>query len=502
MKQITALVILDGFGYRKSSDYNSVFHGNAIHFNRWLNTYPHVLLQASGTAVGLLPNMIGNSEVGHLTLGAGRIIKQPVTRIHDLITSGELFKNSELIQAFKTIAESQSTLHIMGLLSDAGVHAHEEFLYALITMASHYNLKKIVIHAILDGRDVPPASAALYLSMLEKNIQKYSNCFIGSIHGRFYAMDRDTNWDRTALSYQILTQPQQITFNSWQAALTYYYEQNITDEFVPPTQLNNQVCIQSEDTVLFFNFRPDRIRQLATALLDETIFPQWFIPIKLITATCYNPDFYSFKVRSICQPPYIENTLLDVLESAGKKIFTIAETEKYAHITYFFNGGREIKRSNETRILIPSVKNVKTYAQVPRMSADLITQAVLKNIATQASDFYLINYANADMVGHSGDYKATCLAIACLDEQLEKLYTEIVLKRNGILYITSDHGKAEDMWDYSINQPRTAHTSNPIYFLEINNHKHNNITLPLTKLSHVAPYILTQADIPVPPEMR
>lgn len=500
MKKPHLLVILDGFGYRKETDYNAITKENTSNFQKFLNTYPNCLLKASGNYVGLMDNMIGNSAVGHLTIGSGRIIKQPALIFHELIENKEIFQDKMLINYFKDAIIKNSTLHLIGLLSDAGVHSHEELLYALLSMAHSYGIKDIVIHPILDGRDVPPASATIYLNKLDNFLKnKIHNAQIGSLHGRFYAMDRDNNWDRIELSYKVLTKKQKILFKTWQQALDCSYEKNITDEFFVPIQIAPDCYVKKEDSVILFNFRADRSMQLARALFDKNIFPKLYVELNwLLTATKYSDNL---KVEAIIKEPKVEDTLLDVLEKNNKKIFTIAETEKYAHITYFFNGGREIIRKNETRILIPSIKTDKTYANLPRMSAEGITKAVLDALKENRYDFVLINYANPDMVGHSGDFKATELAIKCIDEQLGILYQEVIEKQNGTLFITSDHGKAETMWDYDLQQPRTAHTNNPVYFIFIDN-KSTLKKLNLNKLSDIAPFILKNMGLKVPYKMK
>ncbi len=497
------LAILDGFGYRQSHDHNAIYTAHPAHFLRWRDEYPHALLKASGTAVGLLPHMIGNSEVGHLTIGSGRVIKQPVSIFHDMIADGSFFENPLLKERFKSIAHTKKRLHLMGLLSDAGVHSHIEHLLALITMARKQGISQIIVHPFLDGRDVPPKSAATYLVELEKALAETKQGSIGTIHGRFYAMDRDKHWERTERSYKVLTIPQKGKFATWQEALDDSYDKNITDEFFLPISLRSDAYIQPSDAVVFFNFRADRARQLTRACVMPDHLMESSHPLHLswmITFTQYSPEF---PVDVLLHKQKVTDTFFDVLEAAGKKIFTIAETEKYAHVTYFFNGGREIIHAHETRILIPSKRHYATYALIPQMSAPEITHAILQSLKEDAHDFYLINYANADMVGHSGDFEATVKAIQCLDEQLERLYTRVVDQLKGTLYVTADHGKAEEMWDASDEQPRTAHTTNPVPFLYIirdaQGHPHQ---LPLHELADIAPFILTKLGLPIPPEMR
>ncbi len=492
------LIILDGFGYRHAHAYNAIYQAHPQHFLRWLTEYPHTNIEASGIHVGLLPHMIGNSEVGHLTIGTGRRIKQPVAIITDNINDGSFFKNPLLNNRFDALVNTPHTLHFMGLLSDAGVHSYLYHLKALITLAARKGISNVVVHPFLDGRDVGPKTAAKYLTELEEALQDLPNGIIGTLHGRFYAMDRDNHWDRTEKSYRVLTEPGISQFENWREALIHSYDNGITDEFFEPITLNKDAAIQEGDAVVFFNFRADRARQLTRAFIEDHFAPFSTRPLNLswmITFTSYHPDF---PVDVLLKKRTVNNTLFDVLEVYNIPLFTIAETEKYAHVTYFFNGGREVIRQNETRILIPSKRHYATYAAVPEMSAPEITKAVLTALDHNTHRFYLINYANADMVGHSGDFDATVKAIKCLDEQLSLLYIQ-VKERGGTLYITADHGNAEDMWDPKLDQPRTAHTTNKVPFLYIDA---KNTVLQIKELSDIAPFILKKLGLPIPPEMK
>jgi len=521
-KKPTALIILDGFGCRTEPANNAIALAKTPHITSWLLKYPHTQLKASGTAVGLLPGFIGNSEVGHLTIGAGRIITQPLTLIHNAIKDGSFFSNQMLNQHLTALQESDQSLHIMGLLSDAGVHSHVELLYASIKAAVAANIKNIIVHPFLDGRDVPPRSAQYYLQQLEDFLHQIGRGIIGSIHGRFYAMDRDHHWDRTQLSYQTLTEQQTSTSSTWQEILKKSYANGITalrqaqgdrkkesttpscmtDEFVIPTQLTPQAVIKNGDGIIFINFRPDRARQITQALIDPEFkyFPtDYRKPSFFIT-----PVGYSKKLHTdvLFPQPLASHTLKDVLDEHEKSMLSIAETEKYAHVTYFFSGGRERVFHNEIRILIPSIP-VPTYAPCPEMSAAQITQAVIKSLKKSPKDFYLINYANADMVGHSGNLPATIKAVECLDAELEKLYEIIVRTMDGTMYITADHGKAEEMVDSKTGQPKTSHTTNPVPFIMLRkNLEKKDINLPLTGLSDIAPWILEHMGLPVPDEMK
>lgn len=493
------LIILDGFGYRQKADDNAIVKAHPANFTTWMSKYPHTTLSASGIYVGLLPHMIGNSEVGHLTMGSGRRILQPVAEITHQIDTGAFYTDKVLDKRFNELIGTSKRLHLMGLLSDAGVHSHIDHLKALIKLAQKKNFEQIIVHPFLDGRDVPPKTAAFYLTELEEALA--SSGIIGSLHGRFYAMDRDTNWDRTKESYKVLTQTQKSSVATWQEALEKSYTAGITDEFFKPVALHESAAIRRNDAVVFFNFRADRARQLTRALIvdDFTAFHTRNLDLSwMLTFTSYQADF---PVDVLLRKKMVQNTLFDVLEKHEFPLFSIAETEKYAHITYFFNGGREVIRQHETRILIPSKKHHETYASIPCMSAPEITEAVLFALNQNNHRFYLVNFANADMVGHSGDFDATVKAIHCLDYELGRLYKKIVEELKGTLYITADHGKAEEMWDSHVGQPRTAHTTNPVPFLYIGPDTNASVPLPLTELADIAPFLLTNLGLEVPLEM-
>ncbi|MFC1845608.1 2,3-bisphosphoglycerate-independent phosphoglycerate mutase [Candidatus Dependentiae bacterium] len=501
IKKPTVLVVLDGLGYSPSTTHNAVFAAKTPNLDSWQDSYPHALLKASGTAVGLLEGAIGNSEVGHLTLGSGRIVQQPVAIVHEAIANKTLFKNSVLIEQLKKIKTSGSKLHLMGLLSDASVHSHIAHLFAFLDAAKQVGLENVFIHPFLDGRDTPPQSAATYLEQLDKKIAQLGLGNIASLHGRFYAMDRDNNWERTEQSYCTLTEKQTTKQTSWQETLDESYKKNITDEFVPPTQLHPSGIIEPGDGILFFNFRPDRARQLTRAFIDPSFieFKRKRVQLEcFITPFSYTP---TLKTDVLFSRKPIRNTLCDVLHNNGKTMFAIAETEKYAHVTYFFSGGREQRLANETRMLIPSIR-ATTYVKHPAMSAQKITEAVLTSLKTDPHDFYLINYANADMVGHSGNMDATVKAIEYLDGQLKKLYDQIITNMDGTLYITSDHGNAEQMFDATTGQPTTAHTTNQVPFIMLKKELRGNTKeLPLTELSEIAPFILQNMELEIPKEM-
>ncbi|MFZ5954177.1 MAG: 2,3-bisphosphoglycerate-independent phosphoglycerate mutase [Candidatus Dependentiae bacterium] len=493
-KKPTLLVILDGFGYGQHNEYNAIACADTPFLDFALQTYPHILLNASGKAVGLPPGYIGNSEVGHMTIGTGKIIKQPMTIINEQIEDGSFYSNTLLIKHFNNLAQSKKKLHLAGILSDAGVHGHINHLCAYIELALRCKVNKIIVHAFLDGRDVGPQTAHTYLTQLQAIIEANApHVELGTLHGRFYAMDRDHNWERTHKSYAVMTQEQTITFASWQEVITHYYAKHIFDEFIPPTQLLQAAVIENGDGLIFYDTRPERERQLAEAFANKQFA---HFPIKKINLSFFiTPVPYGNNIKTITLLPQatITNTLKEQLIKHNKTIFTIAETEKYAHVTYFFDGGNENIYPLEKRVLIPSIKT-KSYADYPCMSAQEITHTILSSLQPDPFDFYVVNYANADMVGHTGNFNATVKAIECLDKELKKLYEQVVLHMNGTLYITADHGKAEDMFDATIGQPRTAHTANPVPFIMIQKQLSPTTPLPLTQLSDICDWIISHLN--------
>ncbi|TET06706.1 2,3-bisphosphoglycerate-independent phosphoglycerate mutase [Candidatus Dependentiae bacterium] len=495
------LIIMDGLGYRKESEYNAVYHANTPVFDHLFATYPHAILAASGCAVGLPDGYIGNSEVGHITLGAGRSIKQIVTQIQDSIADGSFFHNKVLLDNFKKL-KKDATLHIMGLLSDSGVHSHQQQFYATMRAAYECGITNIVVHPFLDGRDVLPRSARAYLQQLDDFMKQLGVGIIGSIQGRWYAMDRDGNWDRTKQAYNVLTTKQKHQFTNWNEALSYYYDKDITDEFIPPTQFTDKAVIADGDGIAMLNFRADRARQLTQCFVDPHFdkFPITHIRLAFfITPVAYGSNL---NTASLFPTKLIHHTLKELLVDAGKSIFSIAETEKYAHVTYFFGGGREKAFPGEKQIMIKSI-SVKTYENHPCMSAPEITKTVLDSLAHEPKDFYLINYANPDMVGHSGNFEATVKAVECVDKQLKELYKVVIDQMNGTLFITADHGNAELMYDKEKQQPHTAHTTSDVPFVMIQKGwEGKRLAYPMKTIADVVPVILTEMRISVPKEMK
>jgi len=509
----TMLIVLDGFGYSKKREYNAIAYAQKPGLDYLFKTYPHAIIGASGKYVGLLDGYIGNSEVGHMTMGAGRIIEQPVSFLQTALDDGSFFSNPVLVQGLQKVSDGTGRLHIMGLLSDAGVHGHTKHLYAFLKAAKQQGVGSVYVHIFLDGRDVGPQTAATFIKELCEFMEKEGVGMLGSLHGRFYAMDRDKNWERTEKSYAVLTgnayagdggvcADRADATTSWQAWLDTNYKKGITDEFISPLLLNKEGIIQKGDGIIFFNFRPDRARQITTCFVDSD-----FDAFKVgdLSLSCFiTPVAYadSLKTGVMFKKNNVENTLIEVLSKHEKSVLTIAETEKYAHVTYFFKGGREKRFEYETNILIPSLK-MENYAKTPCMSAKIITDTILQSLRKDPKDFYLVNYANADMVGHSGDFEATVKAVECLDHEVQKLYDMVVKKMDGILYITADHGNAEQMFDPQIGQPHTAHTTNPVPFFMIKKGlEHSAMPLPITQLSDIAPFVLHNMGIAIPSQMQ
>ncbi|MCK4650654.1 2,3-bisphosphoglycerate-independent phosphoglycerate mutase [Candidatus Babeliales bacterium] len=522
----TILIILDGFGYRKEESGNAVKAANMPNWKKWLKIYPSTLLNASGEAVGLMPFYMGNSEVGHTCLGSGRIVKTALIKFHEAVMDGSFFKNKMLLENFKKIKKHNSSLHLMGLISDAGVHSHQENLYSILKLVHKNGLKKVFIHAFLDGRDTPPKSAKKFLMALENLCRQLDCGQIASLHGRFYAMDRDNNWERTKKSYDVLCKaPHDFKSESWQNEIEKSYLNEITDEFFEPHLLLKDGIIKKEDGIFFFNFRPDRANQITepfinpnfdkfkTEQLNSTTSSLSFF----VTTTRYKKEFEKFNNQILFEKEKIEHTLLDEIseQTFGKKIFVIAETEKYAHVTYFFRGMVEKRLPNESFTLIPSIK-VKNYINHPKMSAEKITNSILESLKTDPAYFYLVNYANPDMVGHSGNFNATVKACEFLDKQLAELYKQVIEKQNGTIFITSDHGNAEEMIDVKTGKPKTSHTNNPVIFIIINkssprlrfinkklktNKKEIQYDKPTLSIANIAPTILKYLGLKIPKEM-
>ncbi len=478
------LIILDGWGYTDASSNNAISQANTPVWNKLWVECPHTLIDASGLEVGLPPGQMGNSEVGHMTLGSGRVIYQDLTKITQAVRDQTFFKNATLIKALETAKQNQKTVHILGLLSPGGVHSHEDHIYAMIEMAKQNKIQNIYVHAFLDGRDVPPKSAA---ASIEK-IQPY----IASITGRFYAMDRDKRIERTQAAIDLLVHGKAVfTASDPLQGLELAYARGETDEFVQPTQIK-QVTIKPDDCVIFMNFRSDRARQLSHALIQAV--PS--LTNKLVTLTEYDAELPA----SIVFPPQQNtDTFSDIISQHHLTQLHIAETEKYAHVTFFFNAGREAPVTGESRILIPSPK-VNTYDEKPSMSADLITDQLVTAIEQKSFDVIICNFANADMVGHTGIMPATIMAIETIDVCLGRIL-DAYNSFGGQILITADHGNAETMWDANSEQPHTAHTTNLVPFIYIGPKNLRFKTDRTYGLQDVAPTMLQLLKITKPSAM-
>jgi len=483
------LTILDGWGIGVQTADNAITQAKKKFWDKLEKEYSLGLLDPAGEAVGLPEGQMGNSEVGHLNIGSGRVIYQDFTRINKAIREKTFFSNPVLLEAMEKAKKNGRKLHLLGLLSDGGVHSHIDHLFALLEMAKAEGVPHTYIHAFLDGRDVPPSSARQYLLALEGRIAELKYGAIASLAGRYYAMDRDKRWERIELALDALTCGKARTSSNVQEAINYAYRQKETDEFVIPTVIvdnDNEplTCIDSDDVVIFFNFRPDRARQLTSKLMDRHFY-------------CFTEYDANFALPIVFPSEEITNTLGAVLSKAGLKQLRIAETEKYAHVTFFFNGGEETPFPGEDRILINSPQ-VPTYDLQPEMNAYEVTDKVIEQIKNNKYDVIILNYANADMVGHTGDLQAAISAIEAVDKCLEKMVTA-VKEQDGIVLIIADHGNAEKMVDQNTKEPYTAHTSNKVPFLPVV--KGYQLTKEVGYLADIAPTILYLLDLEKPVEM-
>ncbi|WP_411682580.1 2,3-bisphosphoglycerate-independent phosphoglycerate mutase [Clostridium thailandense] len=498
-KKPVALVILDGFGISDRVEGNAVKAANKPNYDRYFNNYPHTELGASGLSVGLPEGQMGNSEVGHLNIGAGRIVYQQLTRITKSIEDGEFAENEALNKAVNNAKENNSSLHLLGLLSDGGVHSHIDHLKGLLKLAKEKGVQKVYIHAFLDGRDVPPASAKEYIVEIESYMKEIGVGQIATVSGRYYAMDRDKRWERVQLAYNALVLGKGEEAPSAIEAVEKSYADNKTDEFVLPTVITTagKANINNKDSVIFFNFRPDRARELTRAINDKVFdgFSRETLDLTFVTMTEYDVTLQGVKVAF--GPESYANTLGEYISKMGKNQLRIAETEKYAHVTFFFNGGVEEPNPNEDRALIPSPK-VATYDMQPEMSAYKVTEELLNRLDEDKYDMIILNFANPDMVGHTGIFEAAKKAVEEVDVCLGKLVDKI-LEKNGSVFITADHGNAEQMIDFSTGKPMTAHTTDAVPFLYV-----AADAKPLRDggiLADIAPTMLQTMGLEIPKEM-
>jgi len=497
------LIILDGFGYREDKEANAIAAANTPCLDKLWANYPHTVISGSGRCVGLPHGQMGNSEVGHMNMGAGRIVYQDLTRIDLAIDNGEFFKNEVLLHAFHTAKANNKPIHVLGLLSPGGVHSHEHHFYALLKLAAQLQYQDLIFHCFLDGRDTPPKSAMTSLDALQLQCLHTRSGKIATILGRFYAMDRDKRYERTEKCYDLLTGTDRpYTAHTPHEALNLAYARAETDEFVSPTSIHQEHesphVIQDGDIVLFMNFRADRTRQLTDAFISPDFVgfdrKKYFPNIKFYTLTNYD---IRFNVQVIFKPEKLSHLFGEYISSLQLKQLRIAETEKYAHVTFFFNGGTEAPNPLEDRILIPSPK-VATYDLQPEMSALPLTEELVKAMASQQYAVIICNYANPDMLGHTGNFSATVSAIKTVDHCLDQI-VNCANKSGYEIIITADHGNAERMFDPSTNQPHTAHTTDPVPFIYVG--RPAKIVDFHGKLSDIAPTMLYLMGLPIPKEM-
>ncbi|MDQ2974307.1 MAG: 2,3-bisphosphoglycerate-independent phosphoglycerate mutase [Acidobacteriota bacterium] len=499
-----ALIIIDGWGYSAQREGNAIALADTPYYDELTENYPHTLVEASGERVGLPAGVMGNSEVGHLNIGAGRVIRMDVSRVDYEIATGGFFRNEVLLAVMDGAKQRGKTLHLMGLLSDGQVHSSIEHLYALLRLAKQRGLERVFIHCFLDGRDTPPSSAVDYIAALQKKIEEIGCGQIASIIGRYYAMDRDKRWERTQRAYDLLVNGKGERSNDSVAAVRQSYERGINDEFVEPIVIVNSsgelvATIQEGDAVIFFNFRPDRARQLTRALAIEG-FREFDVSgrpkIDLVCFTVYDRTF----PLPVAFPPHDhKNVLAEVWASICVRNYRLAETEKYAHVTYFFNGGVEREHACERRLLVPSLK-IATYDLQPEMSAFKVADQVLRGIAERETDIFIVNFANPDMVGHTGKLDKTIEACQYVDTCLGWI-TKAIRQARGITMITADHGNAEQMINPKSGGPHTAHTTNPVPFHLIDEAARGTKLREGGALEDIGPTLLGLLGNEKPPEM-
>jgi len=496
------LIILDGFGYREDPDFNAILAANKPNWDKLWHDYPHTLINASEKFVGLPSAQMGNSEVGHLNIGAGRVVYQDLSRVDVGIEDGSFFTNPALSNGITQAKQSGNALHIMGLLSPGGVHSHENHIFAMLEMAARNGLKKIYVHAFLDGRDTPPKSAAPSLQLLQKKCDELGVGQIASIIGRYYAMDRDNRWERVQSAYELLSHGHaEFTATNALSGLEMAYARGEADEFVKATTIvpagMPAATMQDGDVVIFMNFRADRAREISIALTAKSFkeFDRGHVPklARFVTLSHYGDEYHFLSAYT---PAVIHNGFGEYISSLGLKQLRIAETEKYAHVTYFFNGGREQPYPGEDRILVPSPK-VATYDLKPEMSAFEVTDKLEAAILSRKYQAIICNYANGDMVGHSGNLEAATKAIEALDVCIGRV-VKAMLSIDGEIIITADHGNAEQMIDRTTQQAHTAHTLNPVPFLYIGRKARLEDHGALRDL---APSLLMMMGLPQPAEM-
>ncbi len=502
----TALIIMDGFGLSKSGKSNAISRETAPNILRMLEEYPSTQLGASGLSVGLPDGQMGNSEVGHLNIGAGRVVYQELTRITKAIADGDFFDNQELLGALNNAKKNNTDLHLLGLVSDGGVHSHQDHLYALLSLAKKNGLgDRTFIHCLMDGRDVPPDSGKCYIEQLEEKIKEIGAGKIATVMGRYYAMDRDNRWERVQKAYDAMVLGQGITASGGVTAMQQSYDKKEFDEFVPPTVILRDgepvATVKKGDSVICFNFRPDRAREITRTFIqpDFNGFERkaGYFGVYYVSMTQYDATFENIHVAY--KPQSLANTLGEYLSGMGRTQFRIAETEKYAHVTFFFNGGVEKPNEGEDRILIPSPK-VATYDLKPEMSAYEVTDKAVELINSGKYDVMILNFANCDMVGHTGFLEAAQKAVETVDKCVSRIVSAIQAIGGSVL-ITADHGNADEMIDPDSGGPFTAHTTNPVPCILVSQKFRDAQLRSGGILADIAPTLLQILDLPKPAEM-
>ncbi len=503
-KKPVVLMVLDGYGLSDRTEGNAIALANTPVMDKLMKECPFVKGNASGLAVGLPDGQMGNSEVGHMNIGAGRIIYQDLTRITKAIEDGDFFENKALLAAMENCKKNNSDLHLWGLLSDGGVHSHISHVYGILELAKKCGVEKVYVHAFLDGRDTPPASGKDYVAKLEEKMAEIGVGKVASLSGRYYAMDRDNNWDRVKKAYDSLVLGEGVKATSAVKAMEDSYADGVTDEFVIPTVITDEAgqplsVVKENDSVIFFNFRPDRAREMTRAFCDDkfTGFDRKFIPLTFVCFKDYDETIPNKLIAF--ENGTIKNTFGEYIASKGLKQLRLAETEKYAHVTFFFNGGVEEPNVDEARLLVNSPKDVATYDLKPEMSAPEVGMDLVEAIKSDKYDVIIINFANPDMVGHTGVIPAAIKAVERVD-QLVGDAVQAVKDVDGVLFICADHGNAEKMIDYETGKPHTAHTTNPVPFILVN----ADPSYKLREggcLADIAPTLLEIMELPQPEEM-
>lgn len=499
-EKLTMLMILDGFGINSKEEGNAIKAANTPNIDKLMKICPTTEIFTSGLNVGLPDGQMGNSEVGHTNIGAGRIVYQELTRITKSIEDGDFFSIPELVGAIENCKKNNSKLHILGLLSDGGVHSHMRHLFAILELAKRRDFEDVYVHCFMDGRDTPPASGENYILKLEEKMKEKGVGKIASISGRFYSMDRDKRWQRIQKSYDAMVNGVGQKATSAIAAIESSYQKEVFDEFVEPTVIVNGdnpiATINENDSVIFFNFRPDRAREITRALVDSEFkeFETKKLDLYYVCFTQYDETIPNVEIAF--KPTKLINTFGEYVSKMGLNQLRIAETEKYAHVTFFFNGGEEKQYKCEDRILVPSPK-VETYDLKPEMSALEVTEKAVEAINSKKYDCIIMNYANPDMVGHTGSMEAAIKAIETIDSCVQKV-VEAVERQDGVLLITADHGNSEQMIDYKTGEPHTAHTTNPVPLILFGM---KNVKIKSGKLADLAPTMLDIMNLEKPQEM-